>query len=287
MTTEVLGNLSFLDTPTVNGLGVMLNAGGTPSILSDTTANRPAAGTVGRLFVDTTTKVMYRDNGATWDSVGSAGTYTGTANQIGISGSVISLVSNPILPGLAGYTPPSGATADRAVSPPTGQTRWNTTLGYHELFDGATWIPQGRVLQVVSGTIAAATGATAIPFDNTTPLITEGTAIWSTTFTPLSAASRIIISFSLSHSNSNTSTTNLCSVFYGATLAGAAISRIVANNASAAMSFQSVTVPGNTTPVTVQARFGGSTTTTWYVNQTNTVTLGGALATEYTIMEIL
>jgi hypothetical protein len=61
---------------------------------------------------------------------------------------------------------------------------------------------------------------------------------------------------------------------------------VVANNAAGSMSFQSVTSPGNTTPVTVQARFGGSTTSTWYVNQTNAVTLGGALVSEYTITEI-
>ncbi len=42
-------------------------------ILRDTLANRPAAGTAGRLFYDTTNSILYRDNGSTWDSVEGAG----------------------------------------------------------------------------------------------------------------------------------------------------------------------------------------------------------------------
>jgi hypothetical protein len=49
------------------------NAGGAPSILEDIFANRPAAGTAGRIFIATDTKVQYRDNGSSWDLIGSAG----------------------------------------------------------------------------------------------------------------------------------------------------------------------------------------------------------------------
>lgn len=287
MTTEVLGTLSFSTVPNVAGADTILNNGGTPSIRSDITANRPAAGTAGQLFLDTTTKILYRDNGATWDTIGATGSFTGTANQIDVTGSVLSISADPILPGLAGFTPPSGATTDRPVSPTNGQTRWNTTLGYTELYNGAVWQPQGRVLQVVSGTIAASTAATTIPLDNTVPLITEGTTIWTTSFTPLSASSRIIISFAIGHSNSSATTTNICSLFYGATIIGANFGRAAAANGANSMALSVVHSPASTATVTVQARFGGSTTTTWYCNQTSTATLGGALVSEYTITEIL
>ena len=42
-------------------------------ILRDTLANRPAAGTAGRLFYDSTNSILYRDNGASWDNVEGTG----------------------------------------------------------------------------------------------------------------------------------------------------------------------------------------------------------------------
>ena len=42
------------------------NAGGSPSLQQDLFANRPAAGTAGRLFLATDTNVLYRDTGSVW-----------------------------------------------------------------------------------------------------------------------------------------------------------------------------------------------------------------------------
>jgi hypothetical protein len=64
----------------------ILNQLGSPSINSNTFANRPAAGQTGRLFVSTDTFEIYRDNGTTWDLIGGPGsstiTGTGTATQV-------------------------------------------------------------------------------------------------------------------------------------------------------------------------------------------------------------
>jgi len=64
----------------------ILNQLGSPSINSNTFANRPAAGQTGRLFVSTDTFEIYRDNGTTWDLIGGPGTSTitgtGTATQV-------------------------------------------------------------------------------------------------------------------------------------------------------------------------------------------------------------
>lgn len=64
----------------------ILNELGTPSMLSNIFANRPAAGETGRLFVSTDTYEIYRDNGTTWDLIGGPGsstiTGTGTATEV-------------------------------------------------------------------------------------------------------------------------------------------------------------------------------------------------------------
>jgi hypothetical protein len=69
--------------------GILINAGvinygGTPSIGANTSANRPAAGVKGRLFVDTTNSLLQYDTGSAWTTIGSGGggiTGTGAAGQ--------------------------------------------------------------------------------------------------------------------------------------------------------------------------------------------------------------
>jgi len=284
MSNEVLGSSTFLVTPSVNGLDVLLNGGGIPSMTADITANRPAAGTVGRLFLDTTTNTFYRDNGTTWDAVTASTSVTGTTNQITVTSGVVALAANPILPGTAAFRPPVGTTAQRSGTPTAGDTRWNSTTVTAEEFNGTFWKPQGIVLQMVTGTIAAATGTSTIPLDNTTPLVTEGTQIWTQAFTPLSATSRIVISFALSHSNSSNANTNILAIFAGSTNICSTAERGAANNGVASLAMHESYSPGSTAAITFSARFGG-TAGTWYVNQTNAATLGGAMVSAYTITE--
>lgn len=49
--------------------GQVRNAGNTPSIQADTAANRPAAGTAGRIYIETDTQEIFRDNGTSWVSI--------------------------------------------------------------------------------------------------------------------------------------------------------------------------------------------------------------------------
>lgn len=60
---------------TLAGYGItdaVQNTGNTPSIGSGTSGLRPLAGTAGRLFIDSTSKTLQRDNGTSWDVIGSA-----------------------------------------------------------------------------------------------------------------------------------------------------------------------------------------------------------------------
>ena len=51
----------------------ILNQRGTPMFFSDTFANRPAAGIVGRIFISTDTNEIYRDTGSGWNLLGGGG----------------------------------------------------------------------------------------------------------------------------------------------------------------------------------------------------------------------
>ena len=81
----------------------ILNQKGTPMFNSDITANRPAAGIVGRIFIATDSPYgIFRDTGTAWDQISSAGggatIYTGDGTLSGdrtISSGGFQLVFNP------------------------------------------------------------------------------------------------------------------------------------------------------------------------------------------------
>ncbi|MBK7890224.1 MAG: tail fiber domain-containing protein [Bdellovibrionales bacterium] len=91
---------------TLAGYGIadgVMNGGNTPSIQSGLFAGRPAAGTAGRLYVTTDTLIIYRDNGSSWDAIGSAP--TGAAG-----GDLTGSYPNPVL-SASGVTPSTYGTA--------------------------------------------------------------------------------------------------------------------------------------------------------------------------------
>lgn len=46
---------------------------------------------------------------------------------------------NPVLPGTAGFVPPTGTTAQRSGAPLPGEQRFNTTLVSMEYYTGTIW----------------------------------------------------------------------------------------------------------------------------------------------------
>lgn len=60
----------FNITASAPGSTYVQNAGSAPSLQEGTLASRPAAGTAGRLYVETDNKVLDRDNGTSWDTIG-------------------------------------------------------------------------------------------------------------------------------------------------------------------------------------------------------------------------
>lgn len=296
MTTEVLGKLSFSETPDVNGSEVLLNAGGVPTILSGITASRPAAGQVGRLFLDTTLNRFYRDNGSSWDDLTPAPLLDGTTNEIvvvdgtNVTPSIVSLAPNPIIPGTGAVRVPVGSTAQRPGAPAAGDTRFNSTIARNETFNGSFWIPAGAVLQVVFGPIAATTTTAQVPYDNSAPTITEGVQIWASSFTPISATSRLLIQYSMTVAQSTVARIITTSVFDGSTNVGASSVNIAigatTQNLPHSLSVQIIYEPGSTATINFTARIGANGTGTTSVNRTTGGTLAGALVSHFTITEI-
>lgn len=290
---EVLGKISFLETPDVNGLNVLLNGGGVTSFTADITANFPTAGTVGRIFLDTTVNRFYRDNGTSWDDLTPLLLLDGTPNQIdvvdgtNVTPSIVSIANNVVLPGTAGFRPPVGTTAQRIGSPTAGETRFNSTLNKLETFNGTYWSSTNVILQIVTGDIVGASGTTTVPLDNTAPTITEGWQIWTQSFTPISATSKILIQFDITSSHSANTGTNILSLFAGNTNIGAVAGRTdSAANTATELSISKVYSPGSTAAITFSARLGNPTNGTSYCNRVGANTLGGALVSSYIITEV-
>lgn len=79
-------------------------------------------------------------------------TISGTANTItvtngnGVAGNpVLTITSNPVIPGLASMTIPTGATTDRPVTGTDGMIRYNTTTGRPEFNSAGTWYNHARL----------------------------------------------------------------------------------------------------------------------------------------------
>lgn len=295
MTTEVLGALSFLQAPTVNGQELLINAGGVPAFFADITANRPSAGSgpVGRVFLDITLNKFYRDTGSSWVDLTPVSTINGTVNEVAVTPgtnvtpAIIGLAENPVVPGNQGMRIPVGTTANRPSSASSGTVRYNTTIGAPEHFNGTSWSPNGKVLQLVTGTIPAGSGSTRINLNSSLPAISEGTEVVGVLFTPVSPSSKIIISFSATSSQSSSARTNIFSVYANTTCIGAAATTGSAANAPYPISVNLVHQPGSVSTIDFSFRFGTNASGTWYLNSAgSTNTLGGAFVSQFTITEI-
>jgi hypothetical protein len=95
---------------------------------------------------------------------------TGVNNQISVTDGnfqpIIGIANNPVLPGTAGTTLPSGTTAERPFNPANGVIRYNTNTNFFEGYQGGAWANIGTgngTVTLVSGTggqIDVVSGAT-------------------------------------------------------------------------------------------------------------------------------
>jgi len=177
---------------------------------------------------------------------------------------------------------PAASTAGNLYIDTTNNNIWRDT--------GAAWVSLNRVLQVVSGAIPATTGTAQITTALTAvPVLADGTTAWTTSFTPISTSSKLIISFDLTVAHGSAARTVITSVFAGSTNIGSAAIYLATANTPGSIGVYIVYSPGSTSAITFTAKAGATGNGTFAISQVNstTGTLGGAAATEYTIMEIL
>lgn len=148
--------------------------------------------------------------------------------------------------------------------------------------------PAQKVLQSFSSKIPAQSGTTSIPFDDTAPLITEGSEIISITMTPTSVNTSIEMgwNFSLSHSLNNGEV--VIAFFRDSTCIGALPLELGSNNAPGGFVWELEDEPNTLLPVTYSTRIGRTGVSgTWRVSL-QTDTLGGMIieASQFALKEI-
>lgn len=151
-------------------------------------------------------------------------------------------------------------------------------------------LPAGSVIQVKNyQTGALATGATAIPFDNTIPQITEGTEFMSLAFTPTSATSKLLIQVIFMGANSTSGSTGFCVALFqtGTSNALACTFNSLANSSITEYPLNHYMTAGTTSAITFTVRAGSGNGGTTTINGQSGIQLGGGtMASSITVTEI-
>lgn len=129
-------------------------------------------------------------------------------------------------------------------------------------------------------------GTTVIPFDNTAPLITEGTQFGSATFGKLYDTSHMHFDFSLTI-DANTNNTFVVAVFRDTTCISSAVVSIDTAGRPKVISLTGFDSPGVAGTYTYSGRVGVATAgPTWYINSTSSGNnLGGTMNTAFLLFE--
>jgi len=175
--------------------------GGTASLTLPigATGSRPVAPVNGMIRYNSTTARFEGYQGGAWVSLGSGdGTIsvvTGTSDQItvtnGTTAPVISLASNPIVPGTGSIAFPAGTTGQRSLGPVNGMFRYNTTTATFEGYANGAW---GSVITGSGVTsVGTGTGLTGGPITSTGTISIANTAVTAGTYGDSSTVPQIIV----------------------------------------------------------------------------------------------
>lgn len=143
---------------------------------------------------------------------------------------------------------------------------------------------QPAILPNLSKTVAIAgiSGTSLIPFDNTTPLVTEGTQIASATCTPSDAASKIAVQGALVIDCGSSNRNFTIALFRDSTCVCASGLNFI--SAGRPQIFPFFMVDDQAGPLlfgssgVYSLRIGVNSSSTWYVNRTATAVLNGMMA---------
>lgn len=138
-----------------------------------------------------------------------------------------------------------------------------------------------------SGIIPAATGTSLIPYDNTSPLISEGTQIWSSAIAPSRVGAELIIDCNFVCDSGTNNRNSIAAFFLDNTCIGVSAVRI-ATAGGPMKNTAKIKTLSTALSHTVSCRVGISSAATWYVNRQATAYFNGLYTNNgYTISEIL
>jgi len=126
-----------------------------------------------------------------------------------------------------------------------------------------------------SGSVGMMSGSTQIAVDNTPPLVTSGSQLWSQSITPLSSNEKFDINFLTTVDTNTNNRTITLTLFRGSTLIAFACVNGNSANRPQSIGFSVVDSPNTTTPVVYSCRIGVSGAATWYLGRTSSATVGG------------
>ena len=164
-----------------------------------------------------------------------------------------------------------------------------------KLADGAVTqakVAAGAVVQtkqVTYTTRSTHTGSSAlIPLDDTVPLVTEGDEIISTTFTPQSAANKVLVYLTIPVAHANY--TGVAVVFRGSTCIGVTVMGLYGTGypTLGSMALSVLDSPGSTAGQVYSVRVGVHSNSSWqfHMNGSTTRFFGGSAAATLTLTEI-
>ena len=159
--------------------------------------------------------------------------------------------------------------------------------------DGSATLPWSQIsgipaiLPNLSKTVAVAgiSGTSLIPYDNTTPLVTEGTQLANTTCTPSDAASKLAMQGALVIGCGTSNRNFTLAMFRDSTCVCAASLNFI--SAGRPQIFPFFMVDDQAGPVlfgssgVYSLRIGINSSATWYVNRMATAVLNGMMANNY------
>jgi hypothetical protein len=195
----------------------------------------------------------------------------------------------PVLLGINTPVVQSDVLANRPVPGNIGNLFISTDTNVMYRDSGTQWnqLSTGHILQQVFGNIPAQTGTAQTTYGNTAPTISQGFQIWSTSFTPISSTSTILIMFALMLDDNTSARQITTTVFGNSALLGSTSSYLTTTGKPIDASIIRTHNPGSTSTITYSARVGAYGSGTVYVNQGATATLGGSAASSFTIFEFI
>ena len=154
------------------------------TIPAGTTAERPSPANEGEIRYNTDTFQVEAYLNGTWTTFGAGGgtvtSVSGTANQISVANGsttpVVSIATNPVIPGAGSITVPAGDTASRPVTPVNGMMRYNSDTGLFEGYLSGAWSAFTSGGSGVTS-ISTGTGLTGGPITSTGTIDIANTAV--------------------------------------------------------------------------------------------------------------